>query len=121
VSLKKFFRRSAWDDERSRELDAYVAIETDENIARGMSAADARLAALRKLGNRARIREEIYDMNTMRFVEAVWRDMRYGARLLRLNPAFTAVAVLSLALGVGANAAVFQLVNALRLRTLPVA
>ena len=121
MSLKRFFRRGWWDDERARELEAHLAIETDENIARGMPPADARDAARRKLGNTTLVREEIYQMNTMTVVDGAWRDLKYGARLLRLNPAFTAVAVLSLALGVGANAAVFQLVNALRLRTLPVA
>ena len=120
MSLKKFFRRSAWDDERSRELDAYVAIETDENIARGMSPADARDAARRKLGNATLVREEIYQMNTVTIVDAAWRDVKYGARLLRLNPGFALVAILSLALGIGANTAIFQLLDAVRIRTLPV-
>ena len=70
MSLKKFFRRSAWDDERSRELDAYLAIETDENIARGMSPADARDAARRKLGNATLVREEIYQMNTVTLIDS---------------------------------------------------
>jgi putative ABC transport system permease protein len=59
-------------------------------------------------------------MNTVGFLDSAWRDVRYGARLLRLNPAFAIVAVLSLALGVGANTAIFQLLDAVRLRTLPV-
>ena len=120
MSLKRFFNRSRWDDERARELDAYLAIETDENIARGMTPRDARDAARRKLGNPTLIREEIYQMNTIGFLDSAWRDVRYGARLLRLNPAFALVAILSLALGVGANTAIFQLLDAVRLRTLPV-
>jgi hypothetical protein len=55
------------------------------------------------------------------WLDNVWRDLRYGARLLRLNPGFAAVAILSLALGVGANTAIFQLLDAVRIRTLPVA
>jgi putative ABC transport system permease protein len=120
VSLRRFFRRSHWDDERARELDAHLAIETDENIARGMTPRVARDAARRKLGNRTLVREEIYQMNTIGFLDSAWRDFRYGARLLRLNPAFALVAILSLALGVGANTAIFQLLDAVRLRTLPV-
>ena len=120
MSFRRFFSRSRWDDERARELDAHLAIETDENIARGMTPRDARDAARRKLGNPVVIREEIYQMNTIGFLDTAWRDFRYGARLLRLNPAFASVAILSLALGVGANTAIFQLLDAVRLRTLPV-
>jgi len=120
VSLKRFFQRARWDDERTRELESYLAIETEENIARGMAPRDARLAAIRKLGNRTLVREDIYQMNTISVLDNLWRDLRYGARLLRLNPGFAAVAILSLALGVGANTAIFQLLDAVRLRTLPV-
>jgi len=120
MSVRRFFSRSWWDDERARELDAHLAIETDDNIARGMSPSAARDAARRKLGNPTLVREEIYQMNTIGFLDSAWRDVRYGARLLRLNPAFALVAILSLALGVGANTAIFQLLDAVRLRTLPV-
>src|SRR3989454_7510636 len=120
MSLKRFFFRNRWDDERARELEAHLAIETDDNIARGMTPEDARLAAQRKLGNRPLVREEIYHMNPISFLDSAWRDLRYGARLLRLNPAFAIVAILSLALGVGANTAIFQLLDAVRIRTLPV-
>ena len=68
MSLKRFFRRARWDDERARELEAHLAIEIDEHIARGMSPQDARLAARRKLGSPARIREEIYDFKTVPIV-----------------------------------------------------
>jgi predicted permease len=116
----RFFRRSQWDAERARELQDYLAHEIDDNIARGMTPEAAAIAAHRRLGNTTRIREEIYEMNTMRLIEAFWQDLRYGMRLLRKNPTFSIVAVLTLALGTGANAAIFQLVNSLRLRTLPV-
>src|SRR5439155_20125163 len=96
------------------------AHEIDDNIARGMTPDEARRAAHRKLGNPTRIREEIYEMNTIPFLDTIWQDLRYGMRILRKNPTFSFVVIMTLALGTGANAAIFQLVNALRLRSLPV-
>ena len=70
MSIRRFFRRGRWDDERARELDAHLAIETDDNIARGMTPGHARAAARRKLGNVTLVREEIYQMNTMTLHDA---------------------------------------------------
>src|SRR5688572_3197484 len=104
----RYFRRNRWDAERARELEAYLEEETHDNIARGMSPEDARRAAHRKLGNPTLIREDIYIMNTLGLLESIWRDLRYGLRILRRNPTFAVVAVLTLALGTGANTAIFQ-------------
>ena len=120
MSWGRYFRRRQWDVERAREIEAYLETEAAENIARGMSIDDAAAAARRKFGNPALIREEIYQMNTVNWVENTWQDLRYGARLLRLNPGFFAVATISLILGIGANAAIFQLLDAVRLSLLPV-
>ena len=121
MGLTRFFRRRYWDEERARELETYIAQEIDDNVARGMTPERARAAAYRKLGNPTLIREDIYTMNSLGLLESIWQDLRYGARLLARNPTFAVVAVLTLALGTGANTAIFQLVDAVRLRTLPVA
>src|SRR5882672_4202923 len=80
MGLRRFFRRAKWDRERLEEIESYVQIETDENIARGMEYPEACAAARRKFGNRILIREEIYAVNTIVFFDTLVRDLRYGLR-----------------------------------------
>jgi putative ABC transport system permease protein len=117
----RFLHRARWDAERRAELDSYLAHEIDDGIARGLTPDAARREAYRKLGSPTLIREEIYTMNTIGWLESLWHDARYAFRVLRRSPVFTCVTVLSLALGIGANTAFFELIDAVRLRTLPIA
>jgi putative ABC transport system permease protein len=121
MSWRRFFRRGSRDDETAREIASYIAIETDENIGRGMTPQAAHDAAARKFGNATRVREDIYNMNTLAPIDNLVRDLRFGARVLWRDKGFAAAAIISLALGIGANTAIFQLLDTVRLRVLPVA
>jgi predicted permease len=120
MSWTRFLRRRSRYAERSKEIESYLEIETAENMDRGMTFEEASAAARRKFGNPTIIREEIYRMNTITWLESIAQDLRQAARQLIANPGFALIAILSLALGIGANTAIFQLMNAISLRSLPI-
>jgi predicted permease len=99
----------------------HVEMKREENVASGMSPEDARRAAEREFGRTSRLMEESRESWSFALLDSLWQDVRLGLRSLRLRPGFTAVALVSLALGIGANTAVFTLVNEAFLRPLPVA
>src|SRR5579864_947820 len=104
----------------AEEIEAHLALEVDRLCAEGLSREEAEAAARREFGNLARVEERFYEAQRWLWLEHLKRDVSYAVRILSRSPGFTVVAVFSLALGIGVNALVFSVVNALVLRPLPI-
>jgi predicted permease len=121
LRLKTLFKRRQLDRDLRDEVAFHLAMREEKYREAGMKAQEARYAARRLFGNEASFKERAREIWTFRWLEALWQDVHFGVRTLRKNPGITAVAVLTLALGIGANTAIFSLIDAVMLKSLPVA
>jgi predicted permease len=119
--IANLFRRSRLDREIAAELQSHIDLRTEDNLARGMAPAEARREALLRFGNPTSTRERVAASDAHLTLEDFLRDLRYAARQLRRSPGFAVTAIVTLAVGIGANVVVFGVLNALLLRPLPVA